>query len=169
MNRPSRSYLFVFLFSLAAFAQAQNRPPQNYANGVSKESEQRPAGSSSCRRPGPPMEELTSTLGLQGDQRDALSTLLRERHEAMRKIHDQGRENAEAANAQSNAKIAKLLTPAQMAKFEQWEKSHRPPPPRRDSKAGGMQEGGPRDNKGGPGGDCPAPPPRESRQAGGRP
>lgn len=182
----------MLLLSTAVLANAQNRPPANGSLGPGAANEQqRGPGASSCRPPGPPMEELTATLGLQANQRDALSTLLKERHEAMRKVREQGEQNAQAVASQSNAKIAKLLSPEQMGKFQQWESTHRPPPPPgMDSKRGempqaGMQRRGPgqgprakgqagqqgpqaHDRRSG-NDDCQPPPPRDGNQAGGRP
>jgi Spy/CpxP family protein refolding chaperone len=176
MNRPSpRQWLFAFLLATSVLAQAQNRPPASAVAGPNNQ-EQKGPGSSSCRPPGPPMEELTTVLGLQANQRDALAALLKERHEAMKKIHEQGQENDDATKAQSNAKIAKVLSPEQMSKFQQWEKTHRPPPPplRSDSKNTGAQQGGmpgrgPGENQRPDKNACPPPPPRDGDSMGARP
>lgn len=158
MNRTTASrLLFAMLLSTATCVQAQAGPS---AGAMPAKSQQGQAGDTQRgRRPGPPMDELTRVLDLKGEQRDGLEALFRKRHEAMQ-AEREDREKQRAAQAvQFDAQVAKLLSPQQLAKFREWEKTHRPPP----GEGRGGREGGegrrppPRD-----GDDDRGPPPRDA-------
>jgi len=147
-----RKLLLAVLLSAAVLAQAQNQgPPNGGQRPPGNRSQMNDAGGGADCRRGPPMEELASALGLQASQREPLANLLKQRHEAMRRSHDEAGKKADAIAAQSNAQIAKLLSPAQMGKFQEWEKTHRPPPPPREGQGmgGGQGRGGPPQQGGG--------------------
>ena len=156
-----RKLILTVLLSTAVLAQAQNQGPPSGGQSPPERSQMNDVGGGGDCRRGPPMEELSAALGLQANQRDPLANLLKQRHEAMRRMHDEADKKAEAIAAQSNAQIAKLLTPAQMSKFQEWEKTHRPPPPRQGQGMGGGQgRGGPPQQGMGGGGERRGPPPQ---------
>jgi hypothetical protein len=77
----------------------------------------------------PPMDEIAAAIGLDVSQRASVQTILEQQHAAMIALHEAMRSKLDALNQQTHAKLAKVLSPEQLARFERWHRSHRPPPP----------------------------------------
>lgn len=99
---------------------------------------------------GPPMDEIAMAVGLKDTQRAPLQKILEQHHAAMMAMHDAMRGKEEALEKQTHDSLARVLTPQQLARFEQWHATHRPPPP--GGFGGRGQQGGPgMGMRGGPG------------------
>ncbi|HEY2344329.1 MAG TPA: hypothetical protein VGH80_00450 [Xanthomonadaceae bacterium] len=100
---------------------------------------------------GPPMDEIAAAVGLKDSQRAPVEKILEQHHAAMMALHEAMRGKQDALEKQARDSLARVLTPEQLARFEQWHATHRPPPP------GGFGGRGPQvgQGMGGPGGNAP--------------
>lgn len=99
---------------------------------------------------GPPMDQIAAAVGLKDTQRAPVQKILEQHHAAMTALHDAMRSKREALDQQTHDSLSKVLTPEQLARFEQWRQTHRPPPPPDEMGGQGDRRGGP-GGQGGPG------------------
>ena len=93
---------------------------------------------------GPQLPLLASIPGLNDQQSVALRNALEAERAAMRALDESTRPQRDAIHATTRAKLATILTAAQLARYQEWRAARRPPPPPRMMEgAAGQADPGP--------------------------
>lgn len=79
------------------------------------------------RPPPPPFEEVAAAMALTSAQIEPVKKILTRAHAQRRALRDASRDEHERLRAQTDAELARLLTPEQLTALEALRKTHRPP------------------------------------------